>query len=133
MAWERPKACSLSKVNMAAYDRPVVNTVHKQDTKAARAWQKQALAEAAAQPEDGRGEMIEYWLKLDGRQDFDGEEMDDNGGAYGPLCVSDPRLNNGTLTDEQVVEYVRMTHGEAPLMWQRQPWNDENEDTEEGG
>ena len=127
MVWEAPKACSLSKVNMAAYNRPVVNTVHRQGTRAERAWQKQALAEANAQPETGHGEVIEYWLKLDGRQNFDGEELDDNGGAYGPLCVSDPRLNHGTLTDEQVVEYVRMTHGEAPLMWQRSSWGDSGE------
>lgn len=97
-------------------------------------WQRRAVAEASAQPESGHGELIEYWLRPRGQQTFDGQvrvaaEAEE---PYGPYCVSDPRLNNGTLTDEQIMEYVVMTHGEAPLMWQRSPWGDGEEEETEG-
>jgi len=93
------------------------------------AWQRKAVAEASAQDVREHGESIEYWLPPSGQVDFNGRVLvtADEDEPVGPFTVCDPRCNCGTLTDEQVFEYVLMTHGVPPLMFQREPWGDEGE------
>ncbi|MEN6549943.1 MAG: hypothetical protein ABFE07_28200 [Armatimonadia bacterium] len=90
---------------------------------------------ASRQDESVRGEMIEYWLRPLGEQNFDGKEMvsAEEQEPYGPFVVCDPRCNHGTITDEEVFEYVRELHGEPPLMFLRGTWwngEDEHDDDE---
>lgn len=107
--------------------------VHKLSTAQERDWQSKACAIANSQDESDMGEMIEYWLPPLTRENFDGEDItpDDEDAADGPYCLSDPRLNHGTLTDEEVFEYCRITHGTPPLMIIREKWGEAEVEGEE--
>lgn len=86
---------------------------------------------ASAQDEATRGEMIEYWLRPPGRQDFEGRTIlsEEESEPLGPYVVADSRCNHGTLSDEEVFAYVLEMHGEPPLMIVRGTWwNGEEEE-----
>lgn len=96
----------------------------------------QAAEMASQQPETTRGEMIEYYLRPQGETDFEGRETlsPEEQEPYGPYVVCDPRCNHGTLSDEEVFEYVLGLHGEPPLMIVRGTWwNGEGDDEDDEG
>jgi len=89
---------------------------------------------ASKQSEDIRGEMIEYWLRPDGLNNFEGEQLlsAEEQEPYGPFVLCDSRCNHGTLTDAEIFAYVLDMHGEPPLMFMRSTWWDgEEEDAQE--
>ena len=103
--------------------------VHKLPPKEKR-WLDHAIAAASEQSEDAHGEQIDFWLQPVRKVDFDGEDIttEDEKTADGPYGVVDPRLNHGTITDEEVFAYVQLMYGEPPLMFVRHPWGHIAED-----
>ena len=73
------------------------------------------------------GGLITYYLAPVLRQNFDNQELGMSE-PLGPYCVNDPRCDEGTLTAEEVLDYVVKMHGEAPVIIEREPWGESKDD-----